>query len=55
MPMSNTTQSINIGNQTQKNISIIPIRNLELVWRVGAPNDDWDLILFGYFVQARTD
>ncbi|MBA7689977.1 hypothetical protein ES703_98496 [subsurface metagenome] len=54
LPMGSLTYSINCGNQDQKNISIVPIKDREFWWRLGMANDDWDLILFGYFVQRRT-
>jgi len=33
---------------------LIPIKNRELKWSFSVANDDWDLTLFGYFVQKRT-
>lgn len=50
-PMSGSTITI-----TSDHISsaLIPIKNQELTWKNTVANDDWDVILFGYFVQKRT-
>ena len=35
-------------------INIAPILNRELKWANSVANDDWDIYLYGYFVQKRT-
>jgi len=35
-------------------INIVPILNRELNWSNSIANDEWDIWLFGYFVQRRT-
>ena len=34
--------------------SILTIKDQEIRWRNTTANDDWDVYLFGYFVQKRT-
>ena len=36
------------------NIYFLPIKDRILLWKNTVANDDWDVILFGYFVQPRT-
>ena len=38
------------GHQIQS----IPIKNREIKWSNSTANDEWNIILFGYFVQKRT-
>jgi len=35
-------------------INIIPIKDQELKWSNSTANDDWDVWIYGYFVQKRT-
>jgi len=35
-------------------ITFLPIKNRELKWKNTVADDDWDIWLFGYFVQKRT-
>jgi len=35
-------------------INIAPIKDRELKWSNSLANDDWDIWLYGYFVQKRT-
>lgn len=51
-PMSGSTYLMNIGSN-QLFSSVVPIKDRELLWQNSVANDDWDLILFGYFVQKR--
>jgi len=34
--------------------ALVAITNLEITWKNTVANDDWDLYLYGYFVQKRT-
>ena len=36
------------------NLNLCPIKDRELKWKNSVANDDWDIFLFGYFVQKRT-
>jgi len=53
-PMSKAVYSIMADDQAQKNISILPIVNQEMLWENSVANDAWTVVLFGYFVQPRT-
>ena len=53
-PMSGTTFLLYADETKVQGGAFIPIKNQELKWRNTVANDDWDLILFGYFVQPRT-
>jgi len=44
------TLTVNLGTA----INIVPIKNQEVKWENSAANDDWDIYLYGYFVQPRT-
>ena len=52
-PMSGSTYKIALG-MAHLYLTLVPIKNRELIWMNSVANDDWDLILFGYFVQKRT-
>jgi len=49
-PMNNTTY---VSADTAS-ISLVPLKNRILKWANTTANDDWDIKLFGYFVQKRT-
>jgi len=53
-PVSGSTLKYSADNVGEKGAAIVPIKNQELKWVNSVANDDWDLILFGYFVQPRT-
>ena len=52
-PMSGPTYFITAGETSQKCTVLVPIKNRELKWKLGAANDEKDLILYGYFVQKK--
>jgi len=51
-PRSFGTQTVNLATST--NVCIVPIKDQELKWENSTANDDWDIFLWGYFVQKRT-
>jgi len=51
-PMSDTT--ISVIMKTGEGIYILPIKDRIISWQNSAANDEWDIYLFGYFVQKRT-
>ena len=53
-PNGNASYQGYADDQTITAIFTIPIRDRVLTWLNTVANDDWDLILFGYFVQKRT-
>ena len=53
-PVSGPTLSLAIDSSFSKGGTLIPVKNQEIKWRNTVANDDWDVYLFGYFVQKRT-
>ena len=53
-PMSEDTVCKIGDSDAIKVPQIIPIKNRELKWANSVANDDWDIFMFGYFVQKRT-
>lgn len=51
-PRSHASQTVNLATSTD--INVVPIKNQELKWENSVANDDWDIYLWGYFVQKRT-
>ena len=43
-----------IGKCVTDTINTLPIQNRILKWKNSVANDDWDIYLFGYFVQKKT-
>jgi len=53
-PMSGT-ELFSLGSAVSTNPPFItPILDREILWKNTVANDDWDIYLFGYFVQKRT-
>jgi len=53
-PMGVDTAKLYTDNISQGISCLVTIENQELIWENTAANDDWDIYLFGYFVQPRT-
>jgi len=53
-PVSGPTYTIQADDITAKAGCFLPIKNREIKWKNNVANDDWDLMLLGYFVQRRT-
>lgn len=53
-PKNTVVTSVNIDNQTQKCMSVLPIKYPDLMYHQSVISDDWDLYLFGYIVETRT-
>lgn len=53
-PKNTTVTSVNIDNQQQKCMSVLPIKYPDLMYHQSVANDDFDLYLFGYIVETRT-
>lgn len=51
-PVSNAASKImQCSTQT---LTLVPIKNRVLSWKNTTANDDWDIWMYGYFVQRRT-
>jgi len=53
-PTSGPTSTLFVDENQTPAGATIPIKNQELKWKNTVANDDWDVYLFGYFVQKRT-
>ncbi len=53
-PKSTVVTSINIGNQTQKGMGVLPVKYPDLMYHQSVINDVWWLYLFAYIVESRT-
>jgi len=53
-PKSHATELFYISALQSGGPTLVPITGRELKWRNTIANDDWNLFLYGYFVQKRT-
>jgi len=53
-PLGSAEANFNIDENSIGAIALVPIKNRTLTWYNTMANDDWDLKLYGYFVQKRT-
>jgi len=53
-PMLHPTNTHRADNISVLNMTITTIKDQTLKWSNTVNNDDWDLWLYGYFVQKRT-
>ena len=53
-PNSGSTHFINADTLSVITTYVFQIKDQILKWQNTIANDDWDIILFGYFVQKRT-
>jgi len=53
-PVSGPTHHTQIGDPDFNSVVILPIKDQEIAWKLSIAHDDWDVYLFGYWVQKRT-
>lgn len=52
-PYNADDTSINVGNQTQKGMGVVPIKYPDFMYHLSVINDVWNLWLYGYMVNNR--
>jgi len=53
-PFGGVTGQYYINSAQAGGVTIVPMTDQEITWANSVANDDWDLYLYGYFVQKRT-
>lgn len=52
-PNSTAAYTIDIDNQSQKNMSVVPIVNQELKYHLSVANDDYDVWMWGFWYKGQ--
>jgi len=52
-PNSTAAYTVDIDNQNQKCMSVIPIVNQELKYKLSVANDQYDIEMWGYWYRGR--